>query len=186
MKTVIWKGLFYNSLECCKIKKRRNFFFVESKILGIFENKIYLMEYDLKINSDWSISNFALKYEVNNTRNVIEGNKEKNAWIINDKIAKELLSVDFIDISLSPFTNSLPINNLHLKIGEERIIDVIYINILESEIKLVKQKYKRKGEKVFTYENVPNDFEADIEIDNFGLVNYYPKLFQKVTEKSYS
>ncbi len=180
MKTVIWKGLFYDSLEYCKIKERSNFFFVESKILGIFENKIYSMDYKLEINPNWSISNFEINYEVNNIKNVIKGNKANNEWIINDKIEKELLGVDFIDISLSPFTNSLPINNLNLKIGEEKIIDVIYLNILESEINLVKQKYKRIGEKIFKYENIPNDFEAEIEIDEFGLVKYYPKLFKKL------
>jgi hypothetical protein len=66
-----------------------------------------------------------------------------------------------------------------LKKGEERIIKVIYIDLLGNRISAVEQKYIRLSETDFKYENVPNDFEATIKVDEQGLVLDYPLLFER-------
>lgn len=82
-----------------------------------------------------------------------------------------------LDIPPTPFTNSLPINRLRVKKGEEHQIRVIYLDLLEKQIKPVRQQYTRLSETAYLYQNVPNDFEAKIEVDEFGLVVDYPLLF---------
>jgi hypothetical protein len=84
-----------------------------------------------------------------------------------------------VDIPLTPFTNSLPVNRLQLVDGQEKNIDVIYIDLLEDSIKKVKQKYRRISAEVYHYENVPNDFEAEITVDEAGFVIDYPQLFTR-------
>lgn len=59
---------------------------------------------------------------------------------------------------------------------------MIYINILDNYIKPVKQKYRKNAGGAYKYENIPNDFEADITVDEFGLVIFYPSLFEILTE----
>ena len=53
----------------------------------------------------------------------------------------------------------------------------IYCDILAEQITPVWQKYTRLSDTAYHYENVPNDFEATIEVDEFGLVVDYPELF---------
>ena len=49
------------------------------------------------------------------------------------------------------------------------------------------QVYKRISEEKYHYENIPNDFEADITVDENGLVVDYPSLFTRteILQSSY-
>jgi uncharacterized protein len=87
-----------------------------------------------------------------------------------------------VDIPLTPFTNSLPINRLQLALGEARQIRVIYLDLLERRIVPVNQKYIRLSRTEYHYENVPNDFEARIKVDDAGLVVDYPGLFVRTAK----
>ncbi|HMF72577.1 MAG TPA: putative glycolipid-binding domain-containing protein, partial [Flavitalea sp.] len=72
---------------------------------------------------------------------------------------------------------TLPVNRLKLHTNDERQIQVIYVDVLKRKIKQIRQKYTRLSNTVYLYENVPNDFEAKIEVDELGLVVDYPGLF---------
>jgi hypothetical protein len=182
MKTIIWKGIFYNSLEYFKLTKQQGAFIVKSKIIGTYADKMYAVEYNLLIDSEWRVQNFGIEYDINNVKEKIVGEKRNNEWKINGLINTSYTNFNFIDISLTPFTNTLAIRNLNLGISQEQEIDVIYINILDNYTKHVKQKYRKLSDRIYRYENVPNDFEADISVDEFGLVILYPLLFERLTE----
>jgi hypothetical protein len=84
----------------------------------------------------------------------------------------------FIDISLSPFTNTLPINCLQLQPKERQVIRVIYFDVLGKEIKAVKQVYTRLSGSEYLYENYDGSFSATIKTNEQGFVTNYPRLFK--------
>lgn len=180
MTTIIWKGILYNSLEYFQLSENGNAILAKSKIIGTHENQFYLVEYFLMIDKEWNVLSFEIEFEVNNKKKKFSGVKMNNEWVINGKIDPLYSGFEFIDISLTPFTNTLPIRKLRLSHRQEKEINVIYLNILEDYIKPVKQKYRKNSELKFRYENIPNDFEADIEVDELGLVIFYPSLFERV------
>jgi len=51
MKTIIWKGILYNSIEYFNLTRQESVFIVKSKIIGTYEDKIYAVAYDLLIDS---------------------------------------------------------------------------------------------------------------------------------------
>lgn len=57
------------------------------------------------------------------------------------------------------------------------LIKVVYIDVLERQIKPLQQRYTKLSQAEYKYENVPNDFEAIITIDEAGFVVNYPGLF---------
>ena len=181
MRKVAWKGITDESLEHLELTNSKDVIKAHSNINGSTEGKIYSVNYDIEVDHNWSVQYFAIEYQIDSIRSNIKGAKiENNKWeIIKDNTAYRW-SFDFIDISVTPFTNTLPIRNLNLKTGEEKIIDVLYIDIVENDMKVLNQKYHRITDRVFRFENVPNDFEAEIEVDEFGLVTYYPSLFIRV------
>jgi hypothetical protein len=60
---------------------------------------------------------------------------------------------------------------------------VIYLDLLAQEVSPVRQKYTRLSQLEYQYENVPNDFEAKIQVDESGLVVDYPSLFVRSAER---
>jgi hypothetical protein len=54
--------------------------------------------------------------------------------------------------------------------------------MLNNKISPVKQKYVRLSPSVYHYENIPNDFETDIQVDESNFVVDYPQLFVRTAE----
>lgn len=180
MEPIIWKGIVYHSLEYFNLIENEGNYVATSKIIGSFEDKIYFVSYYITIDKDWLVQKFMIEYEVNGKKSKVEGIKNGSDWEINGKNHPEFSNFKYIDISLTPLTNTLPINNLQLSEMQSREIEVIYINILGNEIKPVKQQYTKINGAEYLYENIPKNFEAQISVDGSGLVENYPGLFEKV------
>jgi len=177
-RNILWTGREYHSLENCLVNSTHNGFEINSTIIGKYEGKIYKVEYHIQTNRHWETVFLELKSQHSNQRErlTLKGDAKGN-WTSTGRRADQFKGCIDVDIPLTPFTNTLPINRLRLSPNEERQISVIYLDLLEQQVKPVYQKYTRLSELEFQYENVPNDFEAKIEVDELGLVVNYPALF---------
>ncbi|AZI24004.1 hypothetical protein EA772_01090 [Pedobacter sp. G11] len=180
MKTIIWKGIYYKALEYFQLSETHQNFTVKSRIIGTFEDKFYWVDYSLVIAKDWTLTNFKIEFEVNNNKKRILGEKINSDWSINGEIKPQFRNFDFIDISLTPFTNTLPINHLHFSAHQKKTVKVMYVDIFNGSIEAVKQKYSKNSDLNYHYENIPKNFEADLNVDDSGFVNLYPTLFERI------
>lgn len=176
----LWTGRAYYSLENCLINITEAGSVISSTIIGKYEGKMYLVKYTIRTNQNWETISLDIRYRHSNRKEhfLLESDGKGN-WMLNGKEASEFKGCIDVDIAVTPFTNTLPINRLRLKEGEAREIEVIYFNVLEQQIQALQQKYVRLSDKTYHYENIPNDFEADITIDEYGLVVDYPALFER-------
>jgi uncharacterized protein len=175
---ILWTGREYYSLENCLINTTGQGSEISSVIVGKYEGKIYRVDYAIRTNQDWETVFVEISGRCNDsTEHLIFEGDGKGNWSKNGKPATKFMGCLDVDIPLTPFTNSLPINRLKLRNNEEREMKVIYVDLLERQIKMVQQKYTRLSDKEYHYENVPNDFEAKITVDELGFVIDYPSLF---------
>jgi hypothetical protein len=181
---ILWTGREYYSLENCLVNTTGNGSEITSIIIGHYEEKIYQVEYSIKTNINWETIFFEINARHSNQTQLIrfEGDGRGN-WMSEGKEESQFNGCLDIDIPLTPFTNTLPINRLHLAIGQTREICVIYLDLLAQEVRPVRQKYTRLSQLEYQYENVPNDFEAKIQVDESGLVVDYPSLFVRTAER---
>jgi hypothetical protein len=175
---ILWTGCEYYSLENCLINESAAGVEISSVIIGHYEEKIYKVEYLIKTNANWETIFFEIISRVNNQTQTISGESDgKGNW---SKAGEPLMQFNDcidIDISLTPFTNTLPIRRLQLQPRKTREIQVLYCNLLKGQIMPVRQKYTYVSATEFHYENIPNDFEATIVVDESGFVVDYPSLF---------
>ncbi|RAV99192.1 putative glycolipid-binding domain-containing protein [Pseudochryseolinea flava] len=175
---ILWTGREYHSIEHCSLQSVEDGFEVSSTIVGYYQNTIYKVDYHLELNERWETLSIKINSSLKNVLTEYSFYSDgKGNWNDRDHSLDQFKGCVDIDIPLTPFTNTLPINRLELKDGEEAEIDVLYLDLLAQEVRAVKQKYKRSSNHVYHYENIPNDFDADIQVDDFGLVTDYPKLF---------
>ena len=175
---ILWSGIEYYSLENCIVDSDDSII-VNSTIVGFYNKKIYRVEYLIMLNESWEAYYCFVKSQFNDEIKELELEKDQNKWSLNGKYNDSFDGCTDVDIPLTPFTNSLPINRLKLSLGQEENIDIIYIDLFENSIKHVKQKYRRISSELYKYENVPNDFEAEIKVDKEGFVIDYPQLFTR-------
>ena len=83
------------------------------------------------------------------------------------------------DISMTPFTNTLAIRRLGLKVGESAEIKVAYILVPELSLRAAPQRYTRLADRLWRFEALDIDFTADITVDEDGFVVDYPGLFRR-------
>jgi len=187
-KNILWTGIEYNSLENCILTITDKGSEVNSSIIGTHANEIYKIEYRIRTNQHWETTFFEIKSQLYNAVEIIDFRKEgKESWYVNGQTDEKLNGCIDIDISLTPFTNTLPINRLRLSENQDEQIKVLYVDVLGRKMMPVLQKYTKLSPTDYKYENVPNDFESVISVDDLGLVVKYPGLFKRtyITESDY-
>ena len=92
----------------------------------------------------------------------------------------ELDGCTAVDLSITPFTNTLPIRRHKIKIGDHA--DLLIARVDHETLSVVpeRQRYTRLGPKQWRYED-ESGFTADLEVDDDGLVLDYPGLFRRLT-----
>jgi hypothetical protein len=184
----LWTGREYYSLENCLIDTLPEGSVITSTIIGQYQQKLYQVDYTIKTNQHWETLFVELKSRHNDRKLhwLLEGDGKGN-WMMNGATAGQFQGCIDVDIPLTPFTNTLPINRLKLSKDGSKEIKVIYLDVLEQAVQPVRQKYTRLSGTRYHYENIPNDFEASITVDEQGLVVDYPQLFVRTAalETSY-
>jgi hypothetical protein len=179
-KVLSWKGIDNESIERCELHIDEHGLSARSVINGLYLNRNFTVRYQLKTDAGFHTSELELQAEINGRMQELSLQKQNGIWLMNGQVEASFAACIDVDIAVTPLTNTLPIRRLDLHPGAEQKIRLIYIDILEAEVKVLSQRYKRISENVYHYENIPNDFEADITVDDEGLVVDYPGLFNRI------
>jgi uncharacterized protein len=175
---ILWTGREYYSLENCLIDESASGVEISSTIVGHYEEKIYKVEYHIKTNAHWETIFFEIiSRHSNQTETISYESDGKGNWKKAGQPQSPFNGCIDIDIPLTPFTNTLPIRRLQLQSHQTREIQVLYCDLLQRQIMPVRQQYTCLSATEYHYENVPNDFEANIQVDGAGFVVDYPALF---------
>ncbi|MBC8035527.1 MAG: putative glycolipid-binding domain-containing protein [Chitinophagaceae bacterium] len=182
---ILWTGLEYYSLENCLVEVFSEGVEITSTIIGKYEEKIYKVDYRIKANKQWETTLLEIDSRHDDHMQSIRLESDGNGnWTGKDGKINQFKGCFEVDVSLTPFTNTLPINRLHLALHQSQEIQVIYCDLLNGQTRCVTQKYTRLSDTKYHYENVPNDFEATIQVDENGYVVDYPSLFERTAALS--
>jgi hypothetical protein len=83
-----------------------------------------------------------------------------------------------VDLSFTPATNTLPIRRLGLEVGEKADIAVAWLRWPELRVERVGQRYARLAADRYRYGQ--GDFEAELTVDEHGLVLEYEGLWKAI------
>ena len=86
-----------------------------------------------------------------------------------------------VDLTATPFTNTLPIRRLGLAAGRTAEILTVYVRVPELSVEADRQRYTcLEPMRRYRFESVDGDFTRDLEVDAHGLIVVYPGLFRRV------
>ncbi|WP_410507449.1 putative glycolipid-binding domain-containing protein [Methanosarcina hadiensis] len=140
----------------------------------------FAMEYEVALTEDWDIKEVSIKSLLD--ERVIKLVRRGDRWY--DGEGKHLAGFDgvgLVDISISPFTNTLPIRRLQFEGERTQKVDVIYFDENKFSISRLQQIYSRVNERIYRYQDILlPDFVSDITVDSEGLVMDFPKMFKRV------
>jgi len=178
-KQIIWKGIYYNTMEYLHFTTdaQHN---IRGYITGLVNQLPLHIQYQLTIDLSWDVTAVDIKVH-GLSENEFLFTKPDGRW--HDKqgtIHGIFDECEFVDISVTPCTNTLPVNKLRLAVGEVAVIGVVYFDIEKLEVKPVKQRYTRITEREYRYESLATGFTAVLEVDEDGFVRDYPGIWKRV------
>jgi uncharacterized protein len=178
---VVWEGLDWKSMECLQWRKNGESCFISSQISGVFNNEPFNIEYWIEVDMQWQVKRFIITDQLcANTKMEMHTDRNGKWYTADNTEITELEGCYDIDISLTPFTNTLPIRRLDLKKGEHIPIDVLYVKLPEFSFSKVRQYYTLLDKDRYLYEGVFRDFRAELAVDENKMVIDYPGLAKRL------
>jgi uncharacterized protein len=180
MKAVRWSQVDGMSIEHLTMSEDEQGVVIESAIAGDAFGLMYRIECDTR----WQTMRLAIRLAGGATLDLTRqpGKNHLAEWADADGTPQEALRgcID-VDLTATPFTNTLPIRRLRLEDGERHVIRVVYVDVPSLQVRAVEQAYTCIGPNGrYRYEGLDTGFTADITVDENGLVLDYPGLFTRI------
>ena len=182
-RTVCWTPVGGAGFEHLQLRAEEGGYVARSIVLGIDEETPFRLQYKIKADQDWRTRKLWVRAAtpVGESALALRSDGHGN-WRSEDGAEMPELSgcID-VDITATPFTNTLPINRLRLAPGQSADLRMVYVTAPSLEVSVATQRYGRRGEAsdIF-FESPAHDFTATLPIDDAGLVLDYPQLFARV------
>lgn len=178
---VYWKPIAGVGLEHLELTQTKNGIQANSVVIGSKNQYDYRIHYSIEVDNQNKVRRVLISllgYEEKTVSLTADG---KGNWFDKDgKILSDLKNCYEIDISATPFTNTLAIRRLNLAKGESADLSVVYISVPDFTIQSVAQRYTCLNQDLYKYEGLFRKFEADLPLDEDGLMIDYPETFVRV------
>lgn len=176
-----WQDWSGKGLEHLVLNERPSEIVAEAAILATVDRDAFAARYRIVCDKKWRVRKATIAQIGDDRTLEIESDGLGNWKDASAKPLRQLKGAIDIDISITPFTNTLPIRRLKLQKGRAAEILAVYVQMPKFEITTDRQRYTcLEANKRYRYESVDSDFTRDIEVDEHGLVVTYPGLFRRV------
>ena len=152
-------------------------------VLGVAEGRPFRIAYEVRCDANWRVrtARVGVPGEPPKVELLSEG---RGNWSGPEGRALSYLErCEYVDISETPFTNTLPIRRLDLTPGESAEICVAYFEGTELQPWPEPQRYTRLQTDsdcgLYRFVSLDGGFTADLPVDADGLVFDYPRLFKR-------
>ncbi|HET8841671.1 MAG TPA: putative glycolipid-binding domain-containing protein [Ktedonobacteraceae bacterium] len=187
-RQIMWSPWTTPGLEHLHISLQADEINADGLILGVTEQKPFRLHYKIQCDQHWRLRSVHLALLNSPYHSLHLLTDGKGSWTTEGRQDLSALQgcLD-IDISDTPFTNTLPIRRLTLATGSSVTLPMVYITIPELSLEVTEQRYtclessSSGGRYLFeSLENGFAHFTAELPVDEDGLVLHYPELFKRV------
>ena len=180
-----WRPWTDPGLEHLRITYADESTVAEGTIVRVFGSVGYHATYRVTADAAWKFRGVNLIVSTDHDRHLSMTTDGEGHW--QDELGNELSHLEGcfeIDISATPFTNTLAISRLQLRVGESADLSVVYIRLPELTVEAVSQRYtaleRGKERSTYRYDGLFRKFTADLPVDRNLLVLDYPETFRRV------
>ncbi|MVT09346.1 putative glycolipid-binding domain-containing protein [Chitinophaga tropicalis] len=177
-KQIIWKGIYYNTIEYLHLQSDTAHQ-IRGYITGLVNDQPLHVNYHITADLNWETTSVMIR-TYDQTERELQFTRKNGKWYDRHGVVQEAFTpCTDIDISITPFTNTLPINRLLLQEGDVREITVLYFDLPAMEAKPVQQRYTRLAGSLYMYESLWSGFKSELETDEDGVVWDYPGIWKR-------
>ncbi|HYK63978.1 MAG TPA: putative glycolipid-binding domain-containing protein [Patescibacteria group bacterium] len=175
-----WQSWDSTGIEHLVLREGSREIVAESVVVASVQHLKFAIRYRVRCDKSWRVRSAEIALVGSDRKIEIAGDGKGNWTDASGKRLPKLAGAIDIDLSVTPFTNTLPIRRLKLQPRQSAEIVTVYIVAPALTLATDPQRYTRLGERRYRYESLDSDFARDIEVDRRGLVVTYPGLFRRL------
>lgn len=188
-RSVFWQPWQDQGMEHLRLSFEADHAVARGDVLGLAGPAPYRLRYKIKCDAQWRTRKIDLElYDAHGLRERHFKCDGQGNW--HDAELGELGELggcQDLDISATPFTNTLAFRRLDMKPGEQVALSVAYVKIPELTLRPVSQRYscnwRAPTGAIVTYEGLFRGFKADLALDADGLVIDYPETWRRLAPR---
>jgi hypothetical protein len=182
---VMWSAWDAPGLEHLRLAMHNDGVVADGIVLGLTEGRPFRVAYEVRCDVGWRVRTVRVGVPGSEQPGVnVRSDGEGNWTTLDGRAVPELQGCVDADISVTPFTNTLPIQRLGLVPEETAELYVAYVECTEMQVWPEPQRYtcleKRARGALYRFRSLDGGFTADLPVDADGLVVDYPGLFRRV------
>lgn len=154
----------------------------QGMLVGESEGQAYGLAYSVSVDTQWQTRQVDISSPAGGPALRIQSDGNGH-WhdAISDRALPALDGCIDVDIAGTPFTNTLPIRRHEWLKGQSRDFSMAYVSVPELEPSARPQRYTcLKSGKRFLFESIGENFQAELSIDEDGIVIDYSGLFYRI------
>ncbi len=184
-REVIWTPTHGPGLEHLRLTQQSRGAIADSLIVGLEGNQVFRLRYAIRCDPQWRVREARVApLDAPDQGIVLLADGQGRWWDEGGAVIPALAGCIDVDLSASPFTNTLPIRRLALPPGASADLLVAYITLPELQLSPMRQRYTCLAAQAdgshYRYQSLDSGFTADLPVDGDGLVIDYPGLFRRV------
>jgi|SRR5262245_9570601 len=156
--------------------------FAQSTVICI-EDGGFRLDHAWELTGDWRAMSLKVVRQDTDGRRALTLERDGNSWRVDGEHRADLDGTEEPDLSVTPFCNTLPIRRMTTAAASADLtLDTAYVSGADLTVARSRQRYVRQGPRRFRYIDLglSAGFEADLEVDDLGLVLHYQHLFERV------
>jgi hypothetical protein len=184
VREVMWRAWDGPGLGHLRLAVRDSGVVADGLVLGVAEGRPFRLAFEVRCDRLWRVRYAHVGVPGEPPRVELLSDGEGNWATADGQAVRHLRGCEYVDISETPFTNTLPIQRLGLAPGETADVSVAYFDGSELQPWPEPQRYtcleKNDRGGLYRYLSLDGGFTADLPVDADGLVTDYPGLFERV------
>lgn len=178
---LFWRRLDHDGLERLELEIEPDCIAARSSLIST-EAGGFRLDYRWLLDAGWRTQAVVVERWDRAGHNRLLLERVEHGWRVDGFERHDLDGAEEPDLSVTPFCNTLPIQRLAPEADARLSLDTAYIDGGSLSVTRSLQRYERRGGHRLRYIDLgaSSGFEADLVVDEQGLIVHYEHLFERV------
>ncbi|MBY8976637.1 putative glycolipid-binding domain-containing protein [Rhodobacteraceae bacterium NNCM2] len=175
--SILWQRLDIDGRDACRFERRGDGWRLTGAVIAGQGATGAMIRHETGFGADWIPRLMTIDGWSGERSLALRIERDTDGhWSIDGKRCEAIRGCLDIDFGFTPATNTNAIRRLDLREGERAELTAAWLDISDWSLKPLRQSYQRIGPAQYVYRSANGGFEAELEVDGFGLVRHYPGL----------
>lgn len=182
---IVWQRAEEPGIEHLYLREDTDHVSADGMIVGMIDGHLFRLQYVVRCDPAYQFQSVHVQMLQPFQQTLVLERTHDGIWRDGrQNVLPDLDGAHEIDLSASPFTNTLPIRRLNLQLDQPAEILVAFIELPAFTIRPEHQRYTlthtSSEYRTYHFEHLSTGYTEDIRVDAAGFVIDYPGLFRRV------